>query len=153
MPTVFLPTSFSYASVYRDYVQACKDKYGKDVRILAESTFTNIWKLLMPSLQFMSLKTDLCETVQKERGYYNANIINAVEGGKHNPNVIGSQISFKSFSDDLQDNYESFTVRPFSFNADTPLPTIDVKPLSQKRQEELYKEITPYIDLPFHNIT
>ncbi|CAG8534288.1 18107_t:CDS:2 [Gigaspora rosea] len=82
MPTVFLPTSFSYASVYRNYVQAYKDKY-----------------------------------------------------------------------DDLQDNYESFTIRPFSFNADTPLPTIDVKPLSQNRQEELYKEIAPYIDLPFRNIT
>ncbi|RIB25065.1 hypothetical protein C2G38_2166867 [Gigaspora rosea] len=377
MPTVFLPTSFSYASVYRNYVQAYKDKYGKDAHILAESTFTNIWKLLMPSLQFMSSKTDLCETshlnrAQKERDYYNANIINAVEDGKHNPNVVGSQMLFKSFSgsahiaydwaqnvqiphspqqigalffkslrkvhlfgvcntgnfphtqqtnyvideaempddgkqgkgvnctlslvwhailkynrgekklavtcdncigqnknnfslffyswlvdrnmydevelnfmipghtkficdgcfglikilyrkskvntvedvvsivnrstrinfnvaqrylngegfqyfdfknyfqafkklphiqkyhhfyftsqhpgivffkDDLQDNYESFTIRPFSFNADTPLPTIDVKPLSQNRQEELYKEIAPYIDLPFRNIT
>ncbi|CAG8600851.1 9472_t:CDS:2 [Gigaspora margarita] len=337
MPTVFLPTSFSYASVYRDYVQACKDKYGKDAHILAESTFTNIWKSLMPSLQFMSSKTDLCE-LQKERNYYNANIINAVEDSKHNPNVVGSQILFKSFSssayiaydwaqnvqipyslqqigalffkslrkvhlfsvcntsnfphtqqmnyvideaempddgkqgqnknnfslffyswlvdrkmydevelnfmipghtkficdgcfglikilyrkskvntveevvsivnhstrinfnvaqhylngegfqyynfknyfqafkklphiqkyhhfyftsqhpgivffkDDLQDNYESFTICPFSFNADTPLPTIDIKPLSQKRQEELYKEIAPYIDLPFCNI-
>ncbi|RIB21013.1 hypothetical protein C2G38_2177811 [Gigaspora rosea] len=150
-------------------ILACKDKYGKDARILAKSTFTNIWKSLMPSLQFMSLKTDLCES-QKERDYYNANIISAVEDSKHNPNVVGSQILFKSFSgestvhlfgvcntgnfphtqqtnyaideaempddgeqDDLQDNYESFTIRPFSFNADTPLPTIDVKPLSQKR--------------------
>ncbi|CAG8497290.1 9232_t:CDS:2, partial [Scutellospora calospora] len=193
-----------------NYDLACKDKYGKDARILAESTFTNIWKSLMPSLQFMSSKTDLCETceimkmdirytiqyekkleltnsylahlnrAQKEHDYYNINIINAVEDGKHNPNVVGSQILFKSFSafknlphiqkyhhfyftsqhpgivffkDDLQDSYESFTIRPFSFNADTLLPTIDVKPLSQKRQEELYKEIAPYIDLPFRNIT
>ncbi|CAG8493646.1 21324_t:CDS:1 [Dentiscutata erythropus] len=120
MPTVFLPTSFSYASVYHDYVQACKDKYSKDARILAESTFTNIWKSLMLSLQFMSSKTDLCETceimkmdiryasqyekkleltnsylahlnrAQKERDYYNANIINAVEDSKHNPNVVSS---------------------------------------------------------------
>ncbi|CAG8826710.1 25299_t:CDS:2, partial [Gigaspora margarita] len=302
----------AYASVYRDYVHACKDKYGKDICILAKSTFTNIWKSLMPSLQFMSSKTDLCETceimkmdiryatqhekkleltnsylahlnrAQKECDYYNTNIINAVEDGKHNPNLISSQILFKSFSgsahiaydwaqnvqiphspqqigslyfkssqkvylfgvcntgnfphtqqtnyvideaempddgkqddivsivnrstrinfnvaqryfnkegfqyynfknyfqafkklphiqkyhhfyftlqhpgivffkNDLQDNYECFTICPFSFNADTSLLTIDAKPLSLKRQQELYKEIAPYIDLPFRNIT
>ncbi|CAG8826919.1 1661_t:CDS:2, partial [Dentiscutata erythropus] len=69
---------------YWDYVQAYKDKHGKDVRVLAESTFTNIWKSLMPSLQFMSAKTDLCETshlnrTQEEHNYYNANIMNAIE--------------------------------------------------------------------------
>ncbi|CAG8664034.1 15847_t:CDS:2 [Dentiscutata erythropus] len=227
-------------------VTACKDKYSKDARILAKLTFTNIWKSLMPSFQFMSSKTDLYKTceimkmdiryasqyekkleltnsylahlnqAQKEHDYYNANIINAVEDSKHNPNVVSSQILFKSFSEDLvsivnrftrinfnvaqrylngegfqyydfknyfqafkklphiqkyhhfyftsqhsgiiffkdnlDDNYESFTICPFSFNADTPLPTIDAKPLSQKRQEELYKEIAPYIDLPFRSI-
>ncbi|CAG8753417.1 2489_t:CDS:2 [Dentiscutata erythropus] len=186
MPTVFLPTSFSYASVYRNYVQACKDKYSKDARILAKSTFINIWKSLMPSLQFIFSKTDLCETSQKEHDYYNTNIINAVEDSKHNPNVntvedlvsivnrftrINFNVAqrylngegfqyydFKNyfqafkklphiqkyhhfyftsqhpvivfFKDDLQDNYKSFTIRPFSFNADTPLPIIDAKPLS-----------------------
>ncbi|CAG8842968.1 13584_t:CDS:1, partial [Gigaspora margarita] len=43
---------------------ACKNKYGNDTHILAESTFTNIWKSLMLSLQFMSSKTDLCETCE-----------------------------------------------------------------------------------------
>ncbi|KAF0545104.1 chaperonin: PROVISIONAL [Gigaspora margarita] len=64
MPIVFLPTSYNYASVYRDYVQASKDKYGNDVRIITESTFTNVWKALLPSLQFMSPKLDLCETCE-----------------------------------------------------------------------------------------
>ncbi|CAG8564209.1 14267_t:CDS:2 [Cetraspora pellucida] len=36
--------------------------------------------------------------VQKEYDYYNANIINAVKDGKYNPNVVVSQILFKSFS-------------------------------------------------------
>ncbi|CAG8712147.1 18304_t:CDS:2 [Dentiscutata erythropus] len=128
MPVVFLPTSFSYASVYRDYVQAYKDKHGKDVHVLAELTFTNIWKFLMPSLQFMFAKTDLCETcktmkmeiqyatqhekklelthnylahlnrAQKECNYYNANIMNAIEDSKQNPNITKSHILFKTFN-------------------------------------------------------
>ena len=34
---------------------------------------------------------------QEECDYYNTNIINAVEDGKHNPNIIGSQALFKTF--------------------------------------------------------
>ncbi|PKC50171.1 hypothetical protein RhiirA1_487160, partial [Rhizophagus irregularis] len=30
MPVVFLPTNFSYASVYRDYTQAYKEQYGEE---------------------------------------------------------------------------------------------------------------------------
>ena len=30
---------------------------------------------------------------------------------------------------------------------------ISIRLLSLKRQEELYKEIAPYVDLPFRNIT
>ncbi|CAG8477986.1 13236_t:CDS:2, partial [Gigaspora margarita] len=105
MPIVFLPTSYNYASVYRDYVQAFKDEYGNDVCIIAESMFTNVWKALLLSLQFISPKTDLCETcemmkmdiqyatqhekkleltenylahlsrAQKEHNYYNYNIV------------------------------------------------------------------------------
>ncbi|CAG8593005.1 1388_t:CDS:2 [Dentiscutata erythropus] len=215
MPTVFLPTSFSYALVYRNYIQACKDKYSKNARILAESTFTNIWKSLMPSLQFMFSKTDLCEMCEimkmdiryasqyeKKLELTNSylahlNRVNTVEdvisivncSTRINFNVAQRYLNgegfqyydFKNyfqafkklphiqkyhhfyftsqhtgivfFKDDLQDNYESFTIRLFSFNTDTPLPTIDAKPLSQKRQEELYREIAPYIDLPFRNIT
>ncbi|KAF0386965.1 chaperonin: PROVISIONAL [Gigaspora margarita] len=127
MPIVFLPTSYNYALVYRDYVQAAKGKYGKDVRVIAESTFTNIWKALIPSLQFMSPKSDLCETcemmkmdiqyatqherkleltenylahlnhAQKERNYYNNNIVNVVEDGKRNQITVESQVSFKTF--------------------------------------------------------
>ncbi|CAG8801562.1 24416_t:CDS:1, partial [Dentiscutata erythropus] len=109
MPIIFLPTNFSYASIYRDYVQAYKDKYGNNIRVMSKTTFISIWKILIPSLQFMSLKSDLCETceiikmdiqhamqhekkieltnnylahlnrAQKERDYYNANIKNAIE--------------------------------------------------------------------------
>ncbi|CAG8784596.1 25813_t:CDS:1, partial [Dentiscutata erythropus] len=127
MPIVFLPTSFNYTSVYRDYVQAYKDKHGSDAHIMSESTFTNIWKSLIPSLQFMSAKSDLCETceimkmniqyttqhekkleltndylahlnhAQEERDYYNVNIVKATEDGKRNSNIVKSQISFKIF--------------------------------------------------------
>ncbi|CAG8709049.1 22668_t:CDS:2, partial [Gigaspora rosea] len=95
--------SFSYASVYRDYVQAYKEKYGNDVCVLAESTFTNIWKSLMPLLQFMSAKADLCETshlnhAQEERNYYNINIMNMIEDSKQNPNITESHILFKTFN-------------------------------------------------------
>ncbi|CAG8840539.1 44639_t:CDS:2, partial [Gigaspora margarita] len=53
---------FNYAFIYRDYVKAYKDKYREDVRVIAESTFTNIWKALIPSFQFMSPKSDLYKT-------------------------------------------------------------------------------------------
>uniref|UniRef100_U9UWU0 Uncharacterized protein n=1 Tax=Rhizophagus irregularis (strain DAOM 181602 / DAOM 197198 / MUCL 43194) TaxID=747089 RepID=U9UWU0_RHIID len=64
MPVVFLPTNFSYASVYRDYTQAYKEQYGEEKRILSERTFRRTWKSLMPSLQFMSPKSDLCDTCE-----------------------------------------------------------------------------------------
>jgi hypothetical protein len=127
IPVIFLPTSFSYASVYRDYVQSFKDQYGEEACILCKTTFRDTWKVLMPSLQFMLLKSDLCEIcktmkleiqyatkhekkvavtekylvyldrAKQEREYYNTNIKQAVEDGKRNPNKIGSQILFKSF--------------------------------------------------------
>lgn len=126
MPVVFLPTSFSYASVYRDYIQAYKEKHEIETRVIAESTFIKIWKSLIPSLQFMSPKSDLCETcettkmdiqyatqhekkleltenylahlkrAQQERDYYNSNILHAIEDGKNNSNLSDSQ-TFKSF--------------------------------------------------------
>lgn len=43
---------------------AYKDKYGIETRVIVESTFTKIWKVLMPELQFMSPKSDLCETCE-----------------------------------------------------------------------------------------
>ncbi|CAG8774911.1 14756_t:CDS:1, partial [Gigaspora rosea] len=64
MPIVFLLISYNYALVYHDYVQAYKDKHGKNVRVMAKLTFINFWKVLIPSLQFMSQKSDLCETCE-----------------------------------------------------------------------------------------
>ncbi|CAG8669640.1 28003_t:CDS:2 [Dentiscutata erythropus] len=72
---------------------------------------------------------------QKERDYYNKNIVNAV------------------VDDSLEDNYKTFTMRSFSFDANALPPTINTKLLSLKRQEELYKEIAPHVDLPFRDIT
>lgn len=42
IPVVFLPTSYNYYSVYRNYVIAYKGKYGIEARIMVESTFTKI---------------------------------------------------------------------------------------------------------------
>ncbi|PKK70580.1 hypothetical protein RhiirC2_866099 [Rhizophagus irregularis] len=57
------------------------------------------------------------------------------------------------YKDKLEDSYKETTVRNFSFNFNTQPSIINIRPLSLKRQEELYKEITPYVDLPFRNIT
>ncbi|CAG8746619.1 11679_t:CDS:1, partial [Ambispora leptoticha] len=118
---------YTYASVYHDYVRAYKDKHGNNTRVMSETTFIRIWKALIPSLQFMSPKSDLCELcetmkmeiqhatqhekkveltenyiahlnrAQKERDYYNNNITNAIEDSKRNPNLTKSLISFKTF--------------------------------------------------------
>ncbi|POG70237.1 hypothetical protein GLOIN_2v1617591, partial [Rhizophagus irregularis DAOM 181602=DAOM 197198] len=64
MPIVFLPTNFSYASVYYDYTQAYKKQYGEKKCILSERTFRRTWKSLMQSLQFMSSKSNLCNTCE-----------------------------------------------------------------------------------------
>ena len=90
----------------------------------------------MPSLQFMSPKSDLCDTCEamkleiqyvtehekkisvtenylthlsrakEERNYYNNNIIRAVEDGKRNPNKTKTQISFKSFEGSAHITYD-----------------------------------------------
>ncbi|PKC56964.1 hypothetical protein RhiirA1_473231 [Rhizophagus irregularis] len=102
MPVVFLPTSYSYASVYRDYIQAYKNEYGEEIRVIAESTFhiqyaTEHEKKLAITEKYL---THL-NRAKQERDYYNNNIKHAVEDGKCNPNTTGSQILFKSFEDSL----------------------------------------------------
>jgi hypothetical protein len=127
MPVVFLPTSFSYSSVYRDYVQAYKEKHEPEIHVMAESTFVKIWKSLIPLLQFMSPKSNLCENcetmkmdiqyttqyekkldftenylnhlkrAQQERDYHNSNIACAIKDGKNNPNSSESQTLYKTF--------------------------------------------------------
>ncbi|RIA93443.1 hypothetical protein C1645_819411 [Glomus cerebriforme] len=66
-PIIFLPTNYSYSSVYRNYIQAFKDKYENEMHVISETSFVRIWKLLIPSLRFMSLKSDLCETCEKSK--------------------------------------------------------------------------------------
>jgi hypothetical protein len=63
-----------------------------------------------------------------------------------NPGVI-------FYKDRLEDNYEKATVRTFSYDTNILPPIINCKPLSLKKQEELYKEIAPYVDIPFRDIT
>ncbi|PKY39571.1 hypothetical protein RhiirA4_415139 [Rhizophagus irregularis] len=53
----------------------------------------------------------------------------------------------------IEDDYKQFTICTFPFNINTLPSTINVRQLSLKRQEELYKEIAPYVDLPFRDIT
>ena len=57
------------------------------------------------------------------------------------------------YKDKLEDSYKETTVQNFSFNFNIQPSIINIRPLSLKRQEELYKEIAPYVDLPFRNIT
>ncbi|CAG8801957.1 38540_t:CDS:2, partial [Gigaspora margarita] len=110
--------SYSYASVYRDYIQAFKVEHKNETRIIAESTFTKLWKTLIPLLQFMSPKSDLCEVCEtmkleiqyttehekkieitenylkhlnrakQERDYYNANIKLAIDDSNRNSNNL-----------------------------------------------------------------
>ncbi|GBB99482.1 hypothetical protein RclHR1_03540001 [Rhizophagus clarus] len=42
MLVVFLPTSFSYSSVYRDYVQAYKHEYENETHVISKNTFINV---------------------------------------------------------------------------------------------------------------
>ncbi|CAB4423132.1 unnamed protein product [Rhizophagus irregularis] len=55
--------------------------------------------------------------------------------------------------DKVEDSYKETTVRNFSFNFNIQPSIINARPLTLKRQKELYKEIAPYVDLPFRNIT
>ena len=57
------------------------------------------------------------------------------------------------YKDRIEDEYKKATIRTFSYATDILPPTINPRPLSLKRQEELYKEIAPFVDLPFRNIT
>ncbi|KAF0554855.1 chaperonin: PROVISIONAL [Gigaspora margarita] len=57
------------------------------------------------------------------------------------------------YKDKIEDEYKSYTIRSFIFDANTLPPIISIRSLSLKRQEELYKEISPYVDIPFRDIT
>ena len=57
------------------------------------------------------------------------------------------------YKDRLEDNYKETTIRNFPFDFNISPSIISIRLLSLKRQEELYKEIAPYVDLPFRNIT
>jgi hypothetical protein len=57
------------------------------------------------------------------------------------------------YKDKLEDNFKESTIRNFSFDFNIIPPIIGVRLLSLKRQEELHKEIAPYVDLPFRDIT
>jgi hypothetical protein len=57
------------------------------------------------------------------------------------------------YKNKLEDSYKETTVQNFSFNFNIQPFIINIRPLSLKRQEELYKEIAPYVDLPYHDIT
>ncbi|GET00086.1 hypothetical protein GLOIN_2v1769618 [Rhizophagus clarus] len=72
--------NYSNVHVYCDYIQAYKKKHEPGIRVISESTFVKIWKSLIPSLQFMFSKSDLCENY-----------------GKKNPNPSGSQTLYKTF--------------------------------------------------------
>ena len=53
----------------------------------------------------------------------------------------------------IQDNYKQATICTSSFDINILSFTLNVRPLSLKRQKELYKKIAPYVDLPFRDIT
>ncbi|PKY48346.1 hypothetical protein RhiirA4_463923 [Rhizophagus irregularis] len=52
-----------------------------------------------------------------------------------------------------EDNYKEAIICTFSYTSNISTPIIGIKPLSVKRQEKLYKEIKPYINLPFCDAT
>ena len=53
------------------------------------------------------------------------------------------------YKDRPEDDYKNAIVHNFSFDFNITPFTINVRSLSLKRQEELYKEIAPYVELPF----
>ena len=57
------------------------------------------------------------------------------------------------YKDRIEDDYKKATICTFSFDSNILPPIISVRSLSLKRQEELYKEITPYVDLSYQDIT
>ncbi|GES99427.1 hypothetical protein GLOIN_2v1769618 [Rhizophagus clarus] len=57
------------------------------------------------------------------------------------------------YKDKLEDDYKKTIICNFSFDSDILLSTIAIRPLSLKRQEKLHKEIAPYVDIPFRDIT
>ncbi|RIA92734.1 hypothetical protein C1645_820238 [Glomus cerebriforme] len=117
-------------SLWSQKRKAYKEKYEterSEVRVIVKQTFVNIWESLIPSLQFMSPKSDLCEKcklmkmdiqyttqhekkmkttedylaylkhTQQERDYYNSNITHVTENGRNNPKPSRSQSLFKIF--------------------------------------------------------
>ena len=69
---VFLPIEMSYKSVYRDFLTDLKE--DNKLKSLKYNAFRKLWHQLIPKIQIMSLRTDLCNTYQhfKDGLHYNA---------------------------------------------------------------------------------
>ena len=67
-----LPAETSYKSVYRDFIAGLEN--DSTLKLLKYDAFRKLWHQLTPYIQFMSPRTDLCDTCQHFRNglQYNA---------------------------------------------------------------------------------
>ncbi|CAG8628829.1 24014_t:CDS:2, partial [Cetraspora pellucida] len=57
------------------------------------------------------------------------------------------------YKDKIEDDYKNTVIQSFFFDSNILSLIINTKSLTSKRQKELYKEILPYVELPYRDIT
>ena len=62
---IFLPAEMSYRSVHRDFLAGLEE--DSKLRALKYDAFRKLWHQLIPYIQIMSPRTDLCDTCQQLR--------------------------------------------------------------------------------------
>ncbi|CAG8636720.1 17275_t:CDS:2 [Cetraspora pellucida] len=133
MSIVLLPINTTYNSIYEKYISTIKFIKSEDYKAMAYTTFLKIWKEVAPDIQFMTKASDLCDTCEqlyaKIRYANNLEIFISLESnGLKEEAIIRNSVYF--------DPYQYLNIIP-------------LKPLSLKRQTQLFKDIRPYI----HNLT
>jgi len=61
----FLPTETSYKSVHREFLGSLKE--NDNLKQLKYDIFRRLWHQLTPNIQFMNIRTDLCDKCQQFR--------------------------------------------------------------------------------------
>ncbi|CAG8737377.1 6969_t:CDS:2 [Cetraspora pellucida] len=65
IPIILLPIDQTYTSIYEEYVTMIKSNKNKDYKVIAYTTFLQIWKEVAPHIRFMTKASDLCDKCEQ----------------------------------------------------------------------------------------
>ncbi|CAG8536913.1 17057_t:CDS:2 [Cetraspora pellucida] len=178
MSIILLPINTTYNSIYEEYISTIKSIKGENYKIMAYTTFLKIWKEVASDIRFMTKASDLCDTYHVEAAVNESkkdgsNIAVRYDKSGWNYydfekflepyfikcNGIRQFRHFYFYHDQPDKIYmtlesngpkiEAVIRNSVYFDPYQSLSIIPIKPLSLKRQIQLFKDIRPYVHDPY----